>query len=98
MRAIKATSIALLAAVLWAVWGLMLLLAFALAWYSYAPYALENLPDADRDVIVSINFRAYHPPGMDWGTNPGRVVKLLWRVLNSRIFVIPAGAGAGIAC
>ena len=30
------------------------------------PNALENLPDADRDVIVSINFRAYHPPGMFW--------------------------------
>ena len=28
----------------------------------------------------------------------GGVVKLLWRVSNSRIFIIPAGAGYGIVC
>ena len=33
------------------------------------PNALGNLPDAGRDVIVSINFRAYHPRGGD----PNRV-------------------------
>ena len=41
-------------------------------------------------------------PGINWAgpfrDRLGGVVKLLWRVSNSRIFTIRAGAGYGIVC